>query len=174
MKKGLIEYQHDFYEFYYTCLKKNFNLQINETNQIYIKYDSLKHSILSKLEENKVLTEEESNTRKMMIYQFHYMVHWGNYAETEILKNDIEYILWCLINLDHFAIVKRLFLLPQARKHRYFIDAFEINSIKQLIVEKWQQSDDKFYIYRSESEYLFDDYNDRVSQERVGNGRLGL
>ncbi len=132
-------------EEYVNTISRVLNLDISEKNPLYTKFDETKQLIQSKLENNETLSEYEDNIRKLLIYKTFYTVHWGNYAETEIssiIEKDPEYVLWCILNLEHFAIDKSIFLIQRIQNEPQYINALLVNSIKHLIVEKWGTDDD--------------------------------
>ncbi|WP_375449295.1 hypothetical protein [uncultured Nostoc sp.] len=120
------------------------NVDLSEDNILFNKINSIRKNSLKKRFNNEVITEEESNFEKLMCYRHQAKVHWGIYAENsikDILINDPEYILWCIINLDHFFIGNYVFAINVIRKSEYYLPAIEMNSIKRLIETEWKQEE---------------------------------
>lgn len=148
---------------------KNTDTSFDENNPIYKRLDALKASYSQKVENEDELTEEEENANKLMEYQSNYRVGFGNYEGqnlSSIINEDPEYVLWCIINLDHFSINKALFLNPKLRNEPLFLSALEHNLIKEQIIEKWTPNDDYDYDYR-------DDYYDWSDMEGDWGGLYG-
>ncbi|MBK7339563.1 MAG: tetratricopeptide repeat protein [Saprospiraceae bacterium] len=167
----------DLYLYLLSMLKNNNSeTSLDNTNQIYNRLNTLKSSYSQKLENEDELTEEEENANKLMEYQSNYRVGFGNYEGqnlSSIINEDPEYVLWCIINLDHFSINKALFLNPKLRNEPLFLSALEHNLIKEQIIEKWTPGDDD-YDYGSRDEY-YDDYHDyeRDTFDALTDGQLG-
>ncbi len=155
-------------EYIYT-VSRVFNLDLSKSNPLYKKFDETKQLIQTKFENNISLTEYEENVRKLLIYRPSYFVHWGNYAGvviSRIIEKDPEYLLWCILNLDHFAIDKSIFLLQKIQYEPQYLNALLVNSIKHLIIEKWGPDDD-------DDEDEDDDYNDNPDDYDDGPGAYG-
>lgn len=121
-----------------------FDLNISETNPIFKRLDKTKQLINNKLENNEALSEYEDNVRKLLVYKTFYTVSWGQYAGNDlasIINDDQEYLLWCIINLEHFSIDNAVFLIRSFQNETQYLAALEINLIKQLILEKWGDDD---------------------------------
>jgi len=139
-----------------------FEYNISSENPLFIGIDETKKQIQSKLEEDEELSEFESNTKKLMSYKLSFRVHWGNYAENQIidiLRKNPEYILWCIQNLEHFAIDNIIFLFPFVRSEAEYYRALELNLVKKAIIEKWQEfeDDDDHTSYRDYDDYDYDE-----------------
>lgn len=149
---------------YINTIEKVLNLNISESSPLFKKFDETKTIIQNKFEIDETLSEYEENVRKLLLYKMFYTVHWGNYEDMEIISiilKDPEYILWCIINLEHFAIDKSIFLIESIQKEPQYLTALEINSIKCLIIEKWGTDNDDFDRDSNYNTYdSYDDYND--------------
>jgi tetratricopeptide (TPR) repeat protein len=122
------------------------DILIDSENPIFKRLDSLKFSYRRKKGEGKVVLEEEENVNKLMQYQSDDAIDFGNYeAEvlSAIIKKDPHYVLWGIINLDHFSINNSLFLNGQIKAEPDYLFALEINLIKELIIEAWWYPDEK-------------------------------
>lgn len=152
----------DLYLYLLSLLKNNNQeTSIDNTNQIYIRLDTLKSLYSKKVENQDELTEEEENANKLMEYQSNYRVGFGNYEGeilSSIINKDPKYVLWCIVNLDHFSINKALLSNPKLRNEPLFFSALEHNLIKEKIIEKWTLDEDDYdYDYRDDYK---DDYAD--------------
>ena len=122
------------------------NLNISETNPVFIEYERTKQKIEERQVSAEGFSEYENDVRKLIIYKQSYIVHWGinrGKSIVEILDRNPEYLIWCVVNLHHFSIDSNIFF----RIHYYsddsqYIKAIEINLIKHLIIEKWGTDDD--------------------------------
>jgi len=131
---------------YIDLICKSIPLNISETNPIYKDLDEGKLLSYKKIANREALSEHEDNIQKLEEYSILGDVLWGNYSGleiSEIIKKDPEYILWCIINLEHFAIDNVAFVLPNIRNEPTYITALEINMIKQLIIEKYKPHNDE-------------------------------
>lgn len=131
---------------YIEITAKILKIDLSERNLIFNKISSIRQIADRKFADNEQLTELEDNHRKMMCYSHKTKIHWGIYAETtirDILINDPEYILWCIINLDHFFTVNYIFVLTEVRRSENYLKAMEINAIKSLIDREWTYTDDE-------------------------------
>lgn len=164
-------------------LKEGKNIQINETNPIFINLNNLKETINKKLEEGIELSNEEENIDKLIAYQIYSKLGFGKYENkkiNEIIKLNPHYILWCIINLKHFAVNNFILASPEFRNQPLFSEAIEYNLIKNIIIEKWQfeKDDDKFYgdddddygyknhDYTAPSEARTNFYNDELDMDQ--------
>lgn len=152
------------------------NLNISEENSIYKLIDETKSRILEENDNGEDLTEYEDNTRKLMSYKLGYRVHWGNYAENEIIEiihSDPKYVLWCILNLEHFAVDNSVFLFKGIRQEPDLIKALETNLIKKMIIEKWDEYyDSEYNDYYSYDDNDYRDY-DRDNFDALTDGQLG-
>jgi tetratricopeptide (TPR) repeat protein len=154
---------------------KNYNPEtsIDNTNQLYNRLDTLKSSYSQKVENEDELTEEEENAKKLMEYQSSYKIGFGNYEGenlSSIINKDPEYVLWCIVNLDHFSINKALLLNPKLRNEPLFLTALEHNLIKGQIIEKWTPDEDYYdydyrYNYNDDSSYMEGDWGGLFGEE---------
>jgi len=132
--------QYELSNEYVDFLVKFNNLNISPTNPIFVKLDSIKKSIEKKIKTGEMLSEEEIDIKKLILYQPFYNMHWGTYSGkliSDIFNEDAMYLLWCIINLNHFSTSNTLFLVKYIRNHQDYLKAMEINLIKHLIIEKW-------------------------------------
>jgi len=163
---------------YLLSLLKNINHEksIDETNHIYIRLDALKSSYVEKLVNGGKFSEEEENINKLMEYKSNYKIGFGNYEGqniSSIIEEDPEYVLWCIINLEHFSINKTLFLNPKLKCETLFLLALEHNLIKEKIIEKWLTNGDDY-----DDDYDYDyidhyDHYDRDTFDALTDGQYG-
>ncbi|MBX2959378.1 MAG: tetratricopeptide repeat protein [Flavobacteriales bacterium] len=159
-----IYYQFDLKKIYLLAIlsREGINIQNTETNQIYLELNNLKESGKRKLEEGLELSKDEKNIDKLISYQFFSKLGFGKYENkgiNEIIKLNSHYILWCIINLKHFAVENDILVLPQFRNQPLLTLAIEYNLIKNIIIEKWVVEKDRRN-YNNGSDYLdSEDYN---------------
>ena len=142
------------------------SISIDEFHPIFIKYDDLKRNYLNKIENNKEPTKEEENVNKLLVYHLNYKIGFGKYKGTilyEIILQDPQFILKCIINLDHFTVSDCFFLFENVRDQPEYLLALEYNLIKKLIIRKYK-SMNKDGTFRDFS-YDHDDFTD----EPIGN-----
>ncbi len=146
---------------YYSLVTNYLNIRIDVNNPLYIKFDKAKMKIKRheeyetylfvtdttttennpELPQKVELTEDEINIGKLYLYDFYTTIHWGKYKNNSlkhILYKDPEYILRCIIRLEHFAVDSNFFLLNELKTNPFYFEALEINLIKNLIFEKWK------------------------------------
>lgn len=164
-------------------LKDGKNIQIDETNPIFIELNKLKESSELKLDEGLKLSNDEENIGKLIAYQINFKFGFGKYENqtiNEIIKLNPHYILWCIVNLKHFAINDCILASPEFRNQPLLIAAIENNLIKNMIIEKWQfekdddeyyDNDDEYYSYKNHeytdpSEARGSFYNDELDMDQ--------
>lgn len=120
---------------------KNMFFALNETNPIFKRLNYLRRSYFESIYGGAKISKEVKIVNELREYQSSSIVEFGEYngenIET-ILKVNPKYILWCIINLDNFAIDIFLFLYQQIKDEHEYITALGINLIKLKIIEKWR------------------------------------
>jgi tetratricopeptide (TPR) repeat protein len=168
----------DDLNFYLLTLLYNNNpeITIDEQNPIFIRLNTLKLSYAEKLENGKDFIEEEENVNKLREYQSNYIIGFGKHEGKElssVICEDPEYVLWCIINLDHFFIEKFLFLNREFKNEFLYLLAIEHNLIKEKIMEKWM-SNKNFNYNKSRENYHAERRNyDRDTFDALTDGQMG-
>jgi tetratricopeptide (TPR) repeat protein len=114
----------------------------SELNPHWVRIDSLKNSYLDKSLNDDIPTEEEENSSKLFVYEETYHIGFGRYANMQlkdVIDLDPQYILWCVINLVHFCIKIDLFFNKQFKNQVEYLEALEINIIKNQLVIGWER-----------------------------------
>ena len=151
------------------------SIKIDENNLYYIKLNNLKQSCRDKIHENNELNEEEKNVDKLMKYSSHHTLGFGNYKGEkirEVLTKDANYILWCIVKLEHFSIENSIFTNPVFTKQHLLSQAVEYNLIKELIIKEWKPEeeswDDDFQYGSDDDTYSFNNeyYNDSLDMDQ--------
>jgi tetratricopeptide (TPR) repeat protein len=122
---------------------KNKELLLDESNPIYIKLDRLKKSYEEKIYNIESPSEEEENTNKLIQYGLNHKIGFGNYKGkdiAEIISIEPDYLLWCIINLEHFSVENSILANPIFKEQKDYDKAIQINLIKELIIDKWGTS----------------------------------
>lgn len=135
-----------FVDKFIDVLTKSNRINISPTNKYYIQVDNTKNEIKSINES--VLTNYQLNVRKLKKYNEWDYIHWGKYSEkkiSDILNIDPNYILWSIINLEHFALSGTFFLMKRIRHNSLLLKGLEINEIKKIIIDKWEVSTNHEY-----------------------------
>lgn len=150
---------------YYNLITNYLGIRIDVYNPIYIKFNKAKMKINKyreyesylfindtttnnnnpDLPEKIELTKDEININKLYLYNFNTTIHWGKYKNNslkDIFYKEPEYILKCIVRLEHFVIDSNFFLLNELKTKPLYFEALEINLIKILIFEKWKVEKD--------------------------------
>jgi hypothetical protein len=104
-----------------------------------------------------------------------FRIGFGNYEGHNLLSiitEDPEYVLWCIINLDHFSINNKLLLNPKLRNEPLYLLALEYNLIKKQIIDKWTPEDDDYNYYGHDDSYDYHSY-ERDTFDALTDGQLG-
>jgi hypothetical protein len=104
---------------YINVIKKENNLIINDTNSLYF---NLKN---------------KATFSKLCEYKLFHEVNWGKYKGllvSEILKTDLQYFRWCVLNLDNFIICDDFFLIKKVFLSDDFLTLIEVNLMKKFIL----------------------------------------
>jgi tetratricopeptide (TPR) repeat protein len=161
-------------DLYFLSLLKNNNKDfiLGEGNSIFTRLDELKTSYKEKTEIDEGFSDEEENASKLIRYQSSYNIGFGKY-EGESLAKAIEidsyYIIWCIINLEHFSISKALFLDEKIKSDPDYLIALDHNLNKELIIKKWNPTGDNNYRKSEDDNY----YNDRDTFDALTGGQFG-
>ena len=163
-------------QLYYKALLKSADQdkELGLLNIHYKRLSILKTDYLDKTSKGEPLTEDEENINKLMKYQIHYHLGFGIYEGwtlQEIIETDSAYINWCVVNLYHFCIDSVLFLEKNLKREDNYIEALEINLIKNELLEDWAENeqedeswdggyDDYHEEYPSFEEWLNDEFAD--------------
>jgi tetratricopeptide (TPR) repeat protein len=178
------EYLYEVETYLKTLLKSHDpNIVLDENSLIYQELDRLKTVYLEKIsysvpscvlkhKDNPEPTEDEVNANKLMKYLPNYKIGFGNYAGNtikEILEKDPHYLLWCIVNLHHFAIGNSLLMNKGFIEDELYLKAIEINLIKTKLVEDWtpEQDEDRDYGGYNDNDY------DRDTFDALTDGQLG-
>lgn len=133
----------NFSNYLYSLLKfSNPLIQINESNPIYLRLVSLENTMLNKNMEN--LSEEECNVKKLIVYYPYQKLGFGKYKGVSLFnieKKDPHYILWCIINLDHFSVCNNILISQHLKNQPEYLLAVEYNLIKLLFKPEMQDNE---------------------------------
>ncbi len=146
-------------------LREGKNIQNYETNPIFIELNNLKVSSIEKLKENADLSKDEENISKLIKYEYSTFLGFGKYKNkkiNEIVLINPHYILWCIINLKHFAVNEFILALPEFRNQPLLTLAIEFNLIKGFILEKWEVSHSSHFNYDILVDYNYEDSTDSI------------
>ncbi len=109
-----------------------------------------------------------------MIYRTTSKIGFGKYEYekiSEIIEKDPNYILWCIINLEHFALYVEDLWNPILRSQPNYNLAIEYNLIKELFIEKRLQEkideeNRRFNRWRNHEQFTNEDAFDDPQQYR--------
>ncbi|MDT3403570.1 exodeoxyribonuclease X C-terminal domain-containing protein [Mucilaginibacter terrae] len=139
-----------------------YNLNITESNEIYIAFENRILKAISTIPFNNT-----ENLLKLKMYTSQDYLEWGKYQGkkiSEVLLLDFEYLLWCLINLDHFSIDPPFFIYFFLLTKKDLKKEIEFNLIKQLLYSNYLEEDSEletddrsnyYYGYNSSDEFNF-------------------
>jgi hypothetical protein len=142
--------------FYLEILSNINNVKLSEIEQNarFIELKTIKQTIAYKQSKGLELTEKESNVSKMLEYKFDFHLNWGIHAGSsifELLVKETEYLLWCIINLDHVIVPSMIFCLPIVQQQPTYHEALTANMIKLCC--------HRDYSYTEPSEEYEDEYD---------------
>lgn len=159
------------------------SIDLSENSFIYQELDRLKTVYLEKIsysvpscvlkhKDNPEPTEDEINANKLMKYLSTYKIGFGNYTGDtikEVLEKDPHYLLWCIVNLHHFAISNSLLMDKRFIEDELYLKAIEINLMKTKLIEDWtpEQDEDSSYGGYDDNDY------DRDTFDALTDGQLG-
>lgn len=135
-------------------------ITIDENNQYYKRLVDLRASYFKKNDNNIDVTEAEKNANKLMQYGLNHHIGFGNYKDDkicDIAQKDPHYILWCILNLEHFSVDNSILLKFNFKDDPLYVQAIEINLIKELVIVNNDDDDDNNYYQNSDDSY--DDYD---------------
>ncbi|WP_165806010.1 exodeoxyribonuclease X C-terminal domain-containing protein [Marixanthomonas spongiae] len=136
-------------QFYLIILIKNHSLNYGKQTMYYNNLQMSKDRILEKLNNFIELENSEIGLQKLMVYKFDYYIHWGKYDGSsiiDIMNDDPNYILWCILNLEHFIIELKLFLYKSIRKNKSYLSALEVNLTKMAFLKNTRETSPEFLI----------------------------
>lgn len=155
---------------YFICLVKvhDAKIKIDKNNPHYKRLEDLRKSYSEKIDNGEEGTEEEENANKLMQYGLGYQIKFGNYQNEkicDIADKDPHYILWCIVNLEHFSVHNTTLLKQDFIEDPLFTTAIEINLLKELlidnsVVKKRTRARFDHYQDHYDSNYGYDSYND--------------
>jgi hypothetical protein len=90
------------------------------------------------------LSEEERIFKNSKEYNAESEIYFGKYKGKTIqfiITYDIDYLLWCINNLNSFYININLFSLDKIMNHPKFLQAFELNLLKMDVFQYWGYQD---------------------------------
>jgi hypothetical protein len=133
---------------YLKIISKINSLNITYSNPIYKKIDDTQDAIRGKILRigHEEFSESENNIFNLDIYNLSNTIRWGKYKGkdiNEVIIQDHQYILWCIANLDHFAIENVIFLFDRIRSDPSYIATLEINLIKTELFIDWDEYRDE-------------------------------
>jgi len=131
-----------------------YDLEISPNSVIYRHYNKIRDYINEKIEDKIPLTKNESSIFRMNCYKITDLINWGKYKGRfvgEIIESDPEYLLWCILSIDHFAIENVCFLTEGFRIHKWFKIALETNLIKLDLIIHWRNKEDESSILKNSS-----------------------
>lgn len=143
-------------------------IEIDKNNSHYKRLEDLRKSYSEKNNNGEEVTEEEENANKLMQYGLDYQIKFGNYQNEkicDIADKDPHYILWCIVNLEHFSVHNTTLLKQDFIEDPLFAKAIEINLLKELlinssVVKKRTRARFDHYQDHYDSNYGYDSYND--------------
>ncbi len=149
-------------DIYFMTLIKNKNeeIKIGKGNAIYKRLDNLINSYNRKKRMGGRFFENEINANKLIEYESNYEIGFGKYEGKKIMTiidEDPHYILWCIINLEHFSINKSLLLSEKLQIEPGYLVALEYTLIKELLIDKWRAEQCYNYCLDHDDNY---DYSD--------------
>ena len=103
-------------------------------------YDKIRRYIIEKKGDGIPLSINEKNTISMKCHKLSNFIYWGKYKGqyiSDIVFQDPEYILWCILSLDNFSIEPVCFLTKEFRQHEWFKIAVETNLVKLKLIADW-------------------------------------
>ena len=151
-------------------MSENGNVDLSENNAFYTTLVELVESQQRKCLEAVEQSEDELNASKLIKYCADYKIGFGKYAGYtvgEVLETEPHYLLWCIINLYHFAISNWIMMNKVFLKDELYLKALEINLLKNKLIEKWE--DEKL---RNDYSYDNNDY-EKDSFDAMTDGQLG-
>ncbi|MCB6099668.1 exodeoxyribonuclease X C-terminal domain-containing protein [Flavobacterium psychrophilum] len=154
----------DYIYYYICCLCEINHINIYE-NSFYDYLNEQIFDIKEKLTKKIKLTEHEKNVFSMKIYSIHEILKWGKYSNVkieEIIIKDPNYILWCIINIDHFSISTSLFLYDEVKFCKLYYKALEMNLIK-IHAQDWKDFEIDLGEKSTELEDDYGEYNDEYN-----------
>lgn len=132
-------------------------ISINEDNLNYKRIIGLRNSYFEKIEKCEEVNNEEENSNKLMQYGENYHIGFGNYQHQkicDIAKEDPHYILWCIVNLEHFFVENKCLIKYHFKNDPLYIHAIEVNLIKELVLLNTEEEEDEYF------EHSYYDYTD--------------
>ena len=92
-------------------------------------------------------------------YVLPYKISFGNYAGVsvnEMLEKNPEYLLWCIIHVDNFALDNKIMIDKRLLKDKLYAEAVAINLAKNAVIAIWEDE-------------LEDEVNDELENHRSYN-----
>jgi len=108
---------------------------IDINNKIYERFQKMSELNYDNKPLSPKLEKLKNDFNRIKIYEFDDLLLWGKYngkVIDEVCKYDYGYLLWCIINLTHFAITSVFFTFKNVRADNLFLRALEINEIKKI------------------------------------------
>ena len=170
-------YSDDTNQKYLISILKNFNknIEIDENHFLFKTIDKAKLNYQKKLHRNEKFTNEEINNNKLVIYGENTEFNFGKnigFTIGEISVQEPQYILWCIINLNHFAIDNCIFTEDYFVKCYNFHVGLQYNLIKNLVYKKWKNKFDSnnvvFDTTENYSDHTYENYNGSYAQDVEG------
>ncbi|GLU50734.1 hypothetical protein Dfri01_01950 [Dyadobacter frigoris] len=157
--QGNIQYSHDLFQKYIDLGKElygnelitffkvklkliNSNILFGKTNHYRILFNQKRDIYLRKKIFDDLINDEETNITKLLEYKSHYKLGFGIYSGSsikDVIQKDPHYIIWSIVNLDHFAIDSSLFLNKSLQSYSNYYMALEINLIKNDLIREWDE-----------------------------------
>ena len=136
---------------------KYYNLNISESNIIYQNFEK---QIIREISHG--AEKRRSSLSNLKIYSPLTILSWGKYegkSVNEVLLKDTNYLLWCIMNLDHFCVESPFFLYFSLPINRELKNEMEQNLIKQLIFSNYIEDDAPRYEDDFDNSNFSSDFN---------------
>lgn len=135
-------YSDDLAIYFKSYLKiENQDILLDQDSPIYKSINSLRSSYSSKQYNGKTntITKDEANANKLVCYDSDTKINFGKHKGLtieNILNTDPNYLLWCVIHLDHFLIELSWFLVDNLKAQSQYVRALEYALAKSYLLDE--------------------------------------
>ena len=134
-------------EMYFFSLLKITDSEILIDNQKvqYNFYLNLVHNYYGKIQDELIPTKEEKSASNLKTYSSNTVFGFGKYKGNSVLKIiniDPNYIVWCIINVHHFAIENSLLFEHKLTTIPKYLNAVATNLVKNELISEFEEDDD--------------------------------